>query len=574
MPAAVVGPPILALDARIISSRSNRNSFPPSRQKAIFTSTIIMQNSSRIGALRISTPTEAGTFPVTINLEYHRGYLGDSQGNMISIYDYEEAVETKTITAYGIAGQVFGYELGLPESYRIKSVSASGGVRSLTPNYEAGYISCKLPASGSPVITVVAARSWDFVGRLGYVSDDLKKWKQGWNDGSVAVEKDTNQVYDPEEGEEGRTFRITDSVEAAVHEGYTLYSQRMAFINNAGWVYATPEEYGFQFNEDGSVSLTRTFDASRQWYLLNFYKKNYTITYTDGVENSTVFADRTVTAVQGGTVPAYGEAPVRSGYTFAGWDIDPASIEAVDSDLVFTAQWTAKASPKPERPEPAPTPDEPAPEEIVPDGPAPDPTPGEIVPDEEASAEAPEVPAPTEAPEEIVPERPAAAVIPAILPAAVSTAVQTAASAPEAGESYSINISDEAAPLAMPEVIEDENVPQAFEEGFWALINLLSALGTCLIALGMIVTFLRNRKEEEEGSEESESKRRKIKFFGLVPAAAAVIAFLLTEDMSLTMQMTDRWTILMVVILIAGMAAAFLTRNRKNNEEDEAAAEA
>ena len=156
----------------------------------------------------------------------------------------------------------------------------------------------------------------------------------------------------------------------------------------------------------------------------------------------------------------------------------------------------------------------------------------------------------------------------------LSTAVQTAASAPEAGESYSINISDEAAPLAMPEVIEDENVPQAFEEGFWALINLLSALGTCLIALGMIVTFLRNRKEEEEGSEESESKRRKIKFFGLVPAAAAVIAFLLTEDMSLTMQMTDRWTILMVVILIAGMAAAFLTRNRKNNEEDEAAAEA
>ncbi|MBQ3390753.1 MAG: Ig-like domain-containing protein [Firmicutes bacterium] len=519
---------------------------------------------------------EACTFPVTINVEYHEGYLGDSQGNMISIYDYEKAVETKTITAYGMAGQVFGYELDLPASYRIKSVTAAGGVRNLNTNQEAGYISCKLPASGNPVITVVAARSWDFVGRLGYVSDDLTKWKQGWNDGSVAVEKDTNLVYNPEEGEEGRTFRISESVEAAIHEGYTLYTQRMAFVSNAGWVYATPEEYGFTINEDGSVSISQTFDASRQWYMLNFYKKNYTVTYTDGVENTTVFADKSVTALQGDSVPAFGEAPVRSGYTFAGWDVDPASIDAVNGDLVFTAQWTAKPSRKPE---PAPTPEEP--EVIAPEEPAPDPTAEEIVPDEPASAEEPEVnvpeeQAPAEAPEEIIPEEPAPAApaaIRTILPAAVTTAAQTVTSASDAEESYTINISDEEAPLALPEVIEDEAVPQAFAEGFWALINLLSAAGTCLIALGMIITFLRNRKEdEEEAADQSENKRRKIKFFGLIPAAAAVIAFLLTEDMSLTMQMTDKWTLLMVVILIASMAAAFLTRNKKNNEEEENAA--
>ena len=61
MPAAVVGPPILALEARMISSRSNRNSFPPRKQNSMFTSTMIMQNSSRIGALRIRIPMDAGT---------------------------------------------------------------------------------------------------------------------------------------------------------------------------------------------------------------------------------------------------------------------------------------------------------------------------------------------------------------------------------------------------------------------------------------------------------------------------------------------------------------------------------
>ena len=90
----------------------------------------------------------------------------------------------------------------------------------------------------------------------------------------------------------------------------------------------------------------------------------------------------------------------------------------------------------------------------------------------------------------------------------------------------------------------------------------------------MAISFFRNKKaqQNEDGKEQKQTKKVAAKFLGIVPAAAAVVTFLLTEDMSRPMQMTDRWTILMLAILLVSLAIGFATRNKNQNEEREEAA--
>ena len=55
----------------------------------------------------------------------------------------------------------------------------------------------------------------------------------------------------------------------------------------------------------------------------------------------------------------------------------------------------------------------------------------------------------------------------------------------------------------------------------------------------------------------------------IVPAIAALIAFIITEDMSLPMVLTDKWTILMAVIAIAQAALMLFARDKKEEERYE-----
>ncbi|MBQ3338940.1 MAG: hypothetical protein IJG82_04995, partial [Atopobiaceae bacterium] len=80
--------------------------------------------------------------------------------------------------------------------------------------------------------------------------------------------------------------------------------------------------------------------------------------------------------------------------------------------------------------------------------------------------------------------------------------------------------------------------------------------------------------EDDEGQqrsdedEEQRKNRRALRLATLVPAIGSVVAFILTEDMSLPMQFIDRWTPLMVAILVAQAVLTVLARN-KDEEQDE-----
>ena len=109
-----------------------------------------------------------------------------------------------------------------------------------------------------------------------------------------------------------------------------------------------------------------------------------------------------------------------------------------------------------------------------------------------------------------------------------------------------------------PVDIEDETTPLAAgAKEAWALINLICVIASAVLAVVLLVSKHRkadeDQKEEsgEEANHDNKSKRSTwAKVAGVVEAVIAVVAFFLTENLTLPMAWVDNWTILMVVLLI------------------------
>ena len=63
----------------------------------------------------------------------------------------------------------------------------------------------------------------------------------------------------------------------------------------------------------------------------------YTVTYTDGVKDKTVFADQNYTVDYGTDTPAFQGRPWRRGYVFLGWK--PVVAKTVTADVTYMALW-------------------------------------------------------------------------------------------------------------------------------------------------------------------------------------------------------------------------------------------
>ena len=135
----------------------------------------------------------------------------------------------------------------------------------------------------------------------------------------------------------------------------------------------------------------------------------------------------------------------------------------------------------------------------------------------------------------------------------------------------------QAQPAQLPIVIPEMPAPLAGPA--WALVNLILALLTVLGSIILLIGGLRGKKEEEKEEDENPDekvtvrrRRRVLRALSLIPAAAAVIAFILTEDMSLRMVLTDGYTLLMAIIALIQAGMMIISRDKKDNEEKEAAA--
>ena len=108
-------------------------------------------------------------------------------------------------------------------------------------------------------------------------------------------------------------------------------------------------------------------------------------------------------------------------------------------------------------------------------------------------------------------------------------------------------------------------------EGNWALLNLIAGILTVLGSLVMLVRHIGRKRDEEtdQSGKTTETKTNKkgiARLLSLIPAIAAVVTFLLTEDMSLPRVMTDKWTLLMVVYLVVNVILAVIAHKTKDEE--------
>ena len=141
----------------------------------------------------------------------------------------------------------------------------------------------------------------------------------------------------------------------------------------------------------------------------------------------------------------------------------------------------------------------------------------------------------------------------------------------------------------------DDIDPPLVNDSAWALINLLAAIGTAITSLILVIKAFGKKKEEEddeeevdengepivkektEGEEEEEDeedettikRHRLLKVLSILPALAAIITFILTEDMRAPMVLVDKWTILMVIYLVVDLLLGLLSKKKKEEPEDD-----
>lgn len=123
-----------------------------------------------------------------------------------------------------------------------------------------------------------------------------------------------------------------------------------------------------------------------------------------------------------------------------------------------------------------------------------------------------------------------------------------------------------------PEDIDEDRTPKGFNhtKKYWALINLICVILSAIFTL--ISLFIKRKKYEDEDLQKKE-KRKKIilKIIGIILFICGIVLFILTEDMTATMILIDKWTLLNVLLFINNLLAFFILIDSKkeNGEEDE-----
>ncbi|MCL2749849.1 MAG: InlB B-repeat-containing protein [Coriobacteriia bacterium] len=296
------------------------------------------------------------------------------------------------------------------------------------------------------------------------------------------------------------------------------------------------------------------------------------ISYEAGTGGAVSLSSETLAPVTG--VALGSTATADEDFTFVNWTnaagdvvstdelFKPERVNGLNVEATYFANF-AEIPPQiviPEDPDQDPDPEPgpgPGPQITDPDpgtGPTTDPDPDPIVdPDPEVVSDEPDAPAAgtdegvapivalTVVPETVVPE-----------PEPVTTFEQIIA-----------EIFGEDVPTA---TVNDDQIPlAAIGYGAWALLNLIMMAVGALLAVFMLVACIRGRQAEkrdertarrtqrQEGTEKRvvhKKASRALRIIAAVLAVAAIILFILVEDMTLKMVLIDQWTIAFLAILV------------------------
>ncbi len=135
----------------------------------------------------------------------------------------------------------------------------------------------------------------------------------------------------------------------------------------------------------------------------------------------------------------------------------------------------------------------------------------------------------------------------------------------EDGQAQIVDIAEEDTPLA---------AGTETNKSAWALVNLISMIVTAILAIILLIQAFKKKDEEEEAQMtedqiEDEKKRKRRKLLGLIPAIAAIVAFVLTENIFSPMAFVDKWTILMIIILVVEALVCYFTRKKDEDQKSD-----
>ena len=139
----------------------------------------------------------------------------------------------------------------------------------------------------------------------------------------------------------------------------------------------------------------------------------------------------------------------------------------------------------------------------------------------------------------------------------------TPAPTPKPTASPTIEPTSTPKPMATEEteiIIEPNATPEVAGKGHWALINLISAIGSVLFGILLLAS-------KHEDDDETRKRNRMWKIVAVVDALAAIVVFALTENMKLSMVLVDKWTILMVLLIIVNIVSFAFGKKYHDEEE-------
>ena len=340
---------------------------------------------------------------------------------------------------------------------------------------------------------------------------------------------------------------------------------------------------------------------------INISQKYGTVKIVCRDENGKVLYTSAAALYREGTSLAFGEAnaPAIGGYAFQSVDKEAYTVAADrEQTITYTYALIPVETPTPvptatptaaptEAPTATPTA---APTEAPTATPTATPTEAPTATPTPVPTEAPTAtPAPTEAPTEaptatptVAPTAtptPAPTATPTAAPTATPTAAPTAAptATPAATPATALLTVPTATPSAAPssepdtepsftpewEIIDDMDTPLSAFPGAWALVNLICTVLTVLLSAALLAGLAGKRSKEEENKQNRKTFWR---VMSLVPAALAVIVFLLTENLRDPMVLVDRWTLLMIILALVETLVAVFSRKTKENADTEAKA--
>ncbi len=288
-------------------------------------------------------------------------------------------------------------------------------------------------------------------------------------------------------------------------------------------------------------------------------------------------------------------AAPNEGYGNGSWiPAEPVISYRIDGDMEFVITYSGNTPTDPETPapEPTPTPDPtpgptPTPDPTPGPAPTPDPTPGPAPTPDPTPGPAP-TPDPTPAPEPTpiipgpVPTVGPTTVVPTVTPVVPAQTEPTPTAALASLTPETTELMDEEVPLAAgeeeadPETkeLDEEAVPLAAGKGAaWALINFalmnLAVFESLMLLIGYFIKTKGSSEEEDDEEKKKLKKKGIMRIISLLVAVISVIAFILTEDITLPTAFVDRYTILMAIIAIVQTVVVWLSRKEVKDEEQE-----